>query len=159
MLDIFVAPSGMPHADRSRTERLLEKINVPVRIVRVSSLKGINRMGKSNPYYCFFFDCEYPDKGLRKSMKMFLNINMFDYLVLYKKNVRTGHAEFRPRVFRENIQLDTNWMTPLRDFGLKSEDVLNGFIVEHGYESFDKVQVKRLVEMAAGRRVSLLAGR
>lgn len=159
MLDIFVAPSGMPHANRKRTEQFIEKIDLPIRIERVNTLMNINKIPKMNPYYGFMFDVEFPDKGLRNGLGMFLRIDMFDYLVCYKKNVRTGYAEFRPRFFRENVKLELNQFTPANDFGLKSEDILNGFILEHGYEGFDKAEIERLIEMAQSRRKDLYAGR
>lgn len=147
MLDVFVLPAGMEHSNRNATIESFEKLPFPYRIYEVRKLADVVQSKRNNRFYSFFFDVEKIDAGLIKSLGSFLGLDMFDVLVLYKKNSRTGYAEYRPRIFRHSIQLNPNNMQPIVSLGLRTESVLNGWILEHGFESIDKVPDGRLFEV------------
>ena len=150
MLDAFVLPAGMPHSDVKATIKSLEKLPFNVNIIQVGHLEDVISHSKTSPYYGFFWDVESFDKGLEQGIRLFLRVDKFDVLVLYKKNSRTGFAEFRPRIFREHIRLNPRNMLPIVGIGLNTEDVLNGWILEHGFEGIHGIPSERLYEMVKG---------
>lgn len=150
MLDVYVLPSGMPHSDFKKTAESLEKLKVDTYIIKVNYLREVTEGVRHNPYYGFFFDNEHIDENLQDSLGIFLNMNKFDVLVLYKQNARTEFAEFRPRIFKDHVKLNISTMIPVQPFGLKTEDVLNGWIIEHGFENSHQISKERLHEMVKG---------
>ena len=148
MLDVFVLPSGMSHADFSKTEKSIQGLTCDWIIRRPRTLKEFICCSRSYPFYMFIFDNESLDLGLQKSLNMFLKMNMFDVLVLWKKDVRNGFAEYRPRIFRSNLVLRETTFTPIAPFGLKTEGVLNGWILEHGFENTYQIEPKRFYKVA-----------
>jgi hypothetical protein len=150
MLDVYILPSGMPHSDFNKTAESLEKLRIETYIIKVNYLREVTEGTRHFPYYSFFFDNEHINENLQESIGIFLNMNIYDVLVLYKQNVRTGFAEFRPRIFRDRIKLNLSTMTPVQGFGVKTEDVLNGWIIEHGFENLHQIPKERLHEVVKG---------
>lgn len=158
MLDIFILPAQMSHSYYNKTVESFEKFSFPVTIRKISSFYELIHSKKSNPFYSYFFDVEKVSADLRDGLSMFLRfmaMGKFDVLVLYKRNVRRGEAQFNPRIFRENITLDSRTLLPVNTLGLKTEHVLNGWIVEHGYEDLHTIRHKALSKMVIsnGERV------
>jgi len=134
LLDIFVLPSSGKFISDTGLKRLVESVGPSVCdcYTKVTDFADINRQFKEKPFYGVFYDNEYFDERLTKSLFTFLlYARGFDMFVLFIRTLGSSNILFQPRIFQSHHQLNPDRKDlplPLNEKQLVSERILNGWI-------------------------------
>lgn len=134
LFDVFVLPSSGKLVSNAGFNRLVKSITPDVcfNYTLVASFADINQERKNRPFFGVFFDNEYFDSRLSKSLRSFLiyarGIDMFTVFI-YRQGADC--VLYQPRIFSSQLKLNPDKRElplPVNERELVSEKILNGWV-------------------------------
>lgn len=134
LMEIFVLPSSGRFISKAGLHRLVNSVprNLCSEYTRVVDFTDINNQKNMIPWFAVFFDNEYIDLKLARSIQRFLlfsrGIDMFS-LFLYTQG--SSSVLFQPRIFKSEILLDPRIDSQPLPHGVeqyKHEKILDGWV-------------------------------
>lgn len=130
-LYMVVLKSGCADADIDRTMASFINNNQFEYTLILGTIEDIGN-GSRTSHYGYIYDNEWLDEGLAKALPIFLNVPLWDVLVIFKKVKINNEDKFfeAPRIFRSNVKMQEGTLLPEKDPARIHERVLDGWILE-----------------------------
>lgn len=137
MLDVFIIQSSSGGKDIQRlTDSFTKKeddddISFDIITHEVQRISQINSIVKEGEWFFVLFDNEYIDRSLKHSLITFMAHAEYDvYVVMKMPQTRGAPATEAPRLFKSSLVMSQNSLIPLNSDDLKSERILNGWVMD-----------------------------
>lgn len=130
-LTVFILKSGRKQTD---IEKLTMSIpdSIHARYVTIDRLSVIDDYKPETEWYMVLYDNEFISPSLAKSLHVYMHHDFDFYIIMKRIYNDDGNMEVTqsPRLFRKPVKLSRDSLMPINSEKLKSERIMDGWILD-----------------------------